>query len=171
VPLKKSQQDLDCRLERRLHNCASMPRGFSLVEVVVAMAITITAALAIVQLSVMSVRANRVARSTTVATVLALQKMEQLHSAGWTELTVSPPEALGRNSGGYFDFLDANGGTLADNPSPPAGTVFVRRWALDLLPSGEALVIQVVVAPVARATGAALGRGPEEARLVSIRRR
>ena len=148
-----------------------MQRGFSLVEVVVAMAITTTATLAIAQLSIMSVRANRVARSTTVATVLALQKLEQLQSAGWTELTASPPEALGRNTGGFCDFLDANGGTLAGETSTPDGAVFVRRWALDPFSSGDALVIQVVVVPVGRAASGVVGRGPEEARLVGIRTR
>ena len=135
------------------------------------MAVTITAALAIAQLSIMAVRANRVARSTTVATVLALQKLEQLQSAEWAELTPSPPGALGRNTGGFFDFLDASGGTSAAETSAPSGAVFVRRWALDRLSSGDALVIQVVVAPVGRATSVAAGKGPEEARLVSIRTR
>jgi len=148
-----------------------MPRGFSLVEVVVAMAITTTATLAIAQLSIMSVRANRVARSTTIATVLALQKLEELRSAEWTELTESPREALGRNTGGFCDFLDANGGTLAGDGPAPAGAVFVRRWALDQLSSGDALVIQVVVVPVGRAPTAVVGRGPAEARLVGIRAR
>jgi type II secretory pathway pseudopilin PulG len=148
-----------------------MQRGFSLVEAIVAMAITITAALGIAQLSIMSVRANRIARSTTIATVLALQKLEQLQSVEWTGLKASPPAVLGRNTGGFFDFLDANGGTLEAESSTPAGAVFVRRWALDPLWSGDALVIQVVVAPVGRATSAVVGRGPEEARLVSIRTR
>ncbi|MEP7308507.1 MAG: prepilin-type N-terminal cleavage/methylation domain-containing protein [Acidobacteriota bacterium] len=149
----------------------TMQRGFSLVEVVVAMGITTTAALAVAQLSIMSVRANRVARSTTSATVLALQKLEQLQSAEWTELIASPPEVLGRNTGGFFDVLDANGGTLAAETAAPAGAVFVRRWSLDLLSSGDALVIQVVVAPVGRATSSVVGRGPEEARLVAIKTR
>ncbi len=113
-----------------------MQRGFSLVEVVVAMAIMITATVALAELSIVAVRANRVARSTTVATVLAVQKMEQLQSAGWTELTSSPPDALGQNTDGYCDFLDANGQTLGAGTSPPVGAVFVRRWAIAPLPIG-----------------------------------
>ena len=64
-------------------SAVGMQRGFSLVEVVVAMAIMITATVALAGLAIVAVRANRMARSTTAATVLAVQKMEQLQSAGW----------------------------------------------------------------------------------------
>ncbi len=148
-----------------------MPRGFSLIEVVVSMAIITTATLAIAQLSIMSVRVNRVARSTTVATVLALQKIEQLQSSGWTELASSPPETLGRNTDGFSDFLDGNGGTLPPGISTPVGAAFVRRWAVAPSPGGHVLVIQVVVGPISRAGHAFDGRGPEEARIVTIKTR
>ena len=149
-----------------------MQRGFSLVEVVVAMAIMITATIAVAQLSIVAVRANRVARSTTVATVLAVQKMEQLQSAGWTELTTSPSDALVHNTNGYCDFLDRNGRTLAAGTSPPVGAVFVRRWAIDPLATGDALVIQVSVIPLSDIGHAAVGRRrPEEARIVGIKAR
>jgi prepilin-type N-terminal cleavage/methylation domain-containing protein len=149
----------------------AMPRGFSLVEVVVSMAIVTTATLAIAQLSIISVRVNRVARSITAATVLALQKMEQLQSSGWSELAASPPDALGRNTVGFCDFLDGNGGTLVPGLATPVGAVFVRRWAIAPLPTGDALVIQVAVAPVGRADHSVAGRGPEEARIVTIKAR
>ena len=148
-----------------------MQRGFSLVEVVVAMAVMSTATMAVAQLAIMSVRMNRIARSTTVATVLAVQKMEQLQAAAWAELAASPSEVLDWNTDGYRDFLDGNGRMLAAGTSPPAGAVFVRRWALDSLSSGNAFVIQVVVAPIGRTASGVVGRGPEEARLVSIRTR
>ena len=148
-----------------------MQRGFSLVEVVVAMAVMSTAAMAIAQLAIMSVRVNRIARSTTVATVLAVQKMEQLQAAAWAELAASPAEVLDWNTDGYCDFLDGNGRTLAAGTSPPGGAVFVRRWALSPIAAGDALVIQVAVTPVHGAGGAVVGRGPEEARFVGIKRR
>jgi len=146
-----------------------MQRGFSLAEVVVAIAVMSTATMAIAQLAIMSVRVNRIARSTTVATVLAVQKMEQLQAAAWAELTASPPDVLDSNTDGYCDFLDANGRTLAAGTSPPGGAMFVRRWALSPIAAGNALVIQVTVGPVHGSGGAVVGRGPEEARFVDIK--
>ena len=148
-----------------------MPRGFSLVEVVVATGIMCAATIAIVQLSIMSVRVNRVARSATLATVLAAQKMEQLQSAGWTELTASPSDALARSTDGYCEYLDENGRMLGGGPSWPAGAIFVRRWALDRLADREALLIQIVVVPVSGAGRGVAGRGPGEARIVGIKTR
>ena len=83
----------------------------------------------------MSMRMNQDAHATTVATMLASQKMEQLRALAWTwdalglpisELTTdttvvppsssggtglsaSPPGTLGTNTPGYCDFLDENG--------------------------------------------------------------
>jgi prepilin-type N-terminal cleavage/methylation domain-containing protein len=146
-----------------------MQRGFSLVEVVVAMAVMSTATMAIAQLAIVSVRVNRIARSTTVATVLAVQKMEQLQAAAWAELAASPSEVLDWNTDGYCDFLDANARTLAAGTSPPGGAVFVRRWALSPIAAADALVIQVTVTPIHGAGGAVIGRSPGEARFVGIK--
>lgn len=146
-----------------------MQRGFSLVEAIVAMAIMSTAIMAIAQLSIVSVGVNRAARSTTIATMLAVQQMERLQSAAWSELIVSPSGSLDRNTAGYCDFLDVNGRAIAPATSPPAGAAFVRRWALHLIDSGDALVLQVVVMPTTGPRGLVGGRGPEEARLVGAR--
>jgi prepilin-type N-terminal cleavage/methylation domain-containing protein len=147
----------------------NVQRGFSLVEVLVAASIMSTATIAIALLSVVAVRANRIARTTTVSTALAVQKMEQLQSAGWTELVPSPPKALQQNTDGYCDFLDTNGRTLPEGTSPPAGAAFVRRWALDSLTASNALVIQVSVIPISGTATAVVSRRPEEARIVGIR--
>jgi len=149
-----------------------MQRGFSLVEVVVAMAIMITATIAVAQLSILAVRANRIARFTTVATALAVQKLEQVQSSGWTELTASPSDSLVQNTDGYCDYLDRNGRTLVAGNSPPVGAVFVRRWAIEPLATGNALVIQVSVIPLDAARNAVGGRRrPEETRIVGIKAR
>jgi prepilin-type N-terminal cleavage/methylation domain-containing protein len=167
----KSQQILIVSIGAAVAGHRSMHRGFSLIEVLVAMAVMSTATIAIAQLSIVSVRLNRVARSTTVATVLALQKMEQLQSAAWTELAPSPSGALGQNSAGYCDFLDGNGRMLGNGTSPPAGAVFVRRWSIEPLAAGGALAIQVSLTPVGAARLVGATRHPEEARIVGIKTR
>ena len=149
-----------------------MQRGFSLVEVVLAAALVTTAALAVAQLAVVASRANRVAQSTTATTVIAEQKMEELQSAEWAGLTVSPPGALGRNTDGYCDFLDGGGRMIGSGTVAPMGAVFVRRWAIDRLTTA-ALVLQVSVVPMSDA-GGAVAAGPrriEEARIVGIKNR
>src|SRR5215218_6167332 len=118
-----------------------MPRGFSLVEVLVATALMATATLGLAQLLVTSVRIGRVVRFTTTATVLAFQKMEQLRSLNRGELMPSPPGALTTNVAGHVDFLDENGGAVDGGPDPPAGAVFVRRWSIDPLPLADTFVV------------------------------
>ena len=149
-----------------------MQRGFSLVEVVLATALVATAAIAVAQLAVVAARANRVAQSTTATAVIAEQKMEELQSAEWAGLTVSPPGTLGRNTDGYCDFLDGRGRMIGSGTVAPMGAVFVRRWAIDRLTTA-ALVLQVSVVPMSDA-GGAVAAGPrriEEARIVGIKNR
>jgi len=151
-----------------------MQRGFSLVEAVVAMAIMFTATVAVAQLSILSARANRVARSTTMTSILASQRMEQLQSAAWAELAPSPPGALVRSADGYVDYLDADGRTLPAGRMPPSGAVFVRRWALTRMSGGDALMVQVSVMPIGateHVLTAPEARQVEETRLAGIKRR
>jgi prepilin-type N-terminal cleavage/methylation domain-containing protein len=138
-------------------------RGFSLVEVILVTAILTTGILSVAQLSLFAIRANRLARSATFATMLASEKMEQLRAMTWsfdaaetpgtapTALAVSPSGTLTENVAGYCDFLDANGRSLGGGSTPPAAAAFVRRWSIDPLPlaSSDGLVIQVAVVPVA----------------------
>jgi prepilin-type N-terminal cleavage/methylation domain-containing protein len=151
----------------------NMQHGFSLVEVVVATALVGTGAIAVAQLTIVATRANRVARSTTATTVIAEQKMEELQSAEWAGLTVSPSGTLGRNTDGYCDFIDGDGRKIGSGTVAPTGAVFVRRWAIDRLTTAAALVLQVSVVPVSDAggAGAAGPRRLEEARIVGIKNR
>jgi prepilin-type N-terminal cleavage/methylation domain-containing protein len=174
-------------------------RGFSLIEVLVAMMVTTVATVALAQLSVISMRANYVARATTFTTVLAAQKMEQLRALAWasdpsgaemsdtstdttvvperssggTGLSPSPADALVTNTPGYCDFLDANGRTLGGGSTPPANTAYIRRWAIEPLqvPGNDALAFQVRVTPIATRVTGPHGRTPSEARLFGIKAR
>jgi prepilin-type N-terminal cleavage/methylation domain-containing protein len=175
-------------------------RGFSLIEVLVAAAVTTTGTLALAQLCVMSMRMNQDAHATTVAAMLASQKMEQLRALAWTRdalglpiselttdttvrppsssggtgLSVSPPGTLGTNTPGYCDFLDENGAPLGGGRAPPARTAFVRRWSIGpgRSASGDTLAIQISVTRAgSRRRAGSTGIGSDEVRLVGIRTR
>jgi type II secretory pathway pseudopilin PulG len=121
--------------------------GFSLIEVIVATTILMTGVASLAQLIAWSARANDLARSSSAATLLAQQKVEALR-AGASELSPSPAGALLADTPGYSDYLDSRGAPLETTTStPPAGTVFVRRWSIDMLPGSvrDTVVLQVVV--------------------------
>jgi len=178
-------------------------RGFSLLEVLVATTLLTVSLAALAQLFAIATRANSSARATTYATVLAQQKMEQLRSLTWgfdtlglpltdtsTDITVvperetggnglspSPANTLGQNIEGYVDYLDTFGRALGGGPMPPEGTVYIRRWSVEPLPTnpGNTIVLQVLVTR-RRTRGAAekatpVRRLPDEALMISVKTR
>ena len=176
--------------------------GFSLIEVLVAMTMLTAGAGALAQLATISSRANAGAKTMTMAALLAQEKMEQLRGLEWsadafgvpisdttTDVTVvpeaadggrglrpSPARALGQNTPGYCDFVDARGRSLGGGPDPPAGAVYVRRWSIESLPTitGSTLVLQVLVnrwRSTGPAAAAVVGRVPDGARLVTVKTR
>lgn len=175
--------------------------GFSLAEVLVATLILITGVVGLAQLFTISTTANRTARGTTFAAVLAQQKMEQLRSLTWgydvlglpesdttTDLSVSPATSGGyglspspaaslqQNTPGYVDYLDQNGNWVGTGMRIATGTVYIRRWAIEPLPTNpnNTLIIQVLVTKLRNRGAADEGAGarlPEEARLLSVKTR
>ena len=178
---------------------AAVNRGFSLVEVLVAITVMMIATIGLAQLSVMAIRVNQGARATTFTTVLASQKMEQLRALAWTwdpsgaaisdastdtavaperssggtGLTASPPDVLRVITPGYCDYLDAAGRTLGGGPTPPSKTAFIRRWSIEPLPfpGNDTLAIQVSVTPLGSLLNRSNARLPGEARIFSIKTR
>ena len=119
--------------------------GFSLVEVLIAstlLAIGLTAAM---RLFASATATNAAARLVTQATILALDKMEQLRAADMDDPAMgrSPPDALASDTEGFFD-----------RPNP----AFTRRWSIEPLPSypDEGIVVRVVVLRTASPARAAL---------------
>jgi prepilin-type N-terminal cleavage/methylation domain-containing protein len=152
-------------------------RGFSLIEVVVAMGLLTMVSLGVAQLFAASTRVNIIARSQTSTTMLAEQKMEQIRSLTWgfdtngeglpvsdttSDLTAypstqngsglnpSPADSLERNSTGFVDFVDAGGAWVGTGDTPPGAAVYIRRWSIQPLPTNpnNTLVIQVLVTPI-----------------------
>jgi hypothetical protein len=169
-----------------------------LLEVLVAMAILLAALGALAHLSVVSTRANTSAKTATFASLLAVQKIEQLRALTWgfdafrrplsdtsTDVSMFPPRsyagpglspspsgALRENVPGYCDFLDASGHWLAAGAAAPPAAIYVRRWSVDPLPSSpdNTLVLQVLVAR-AHSRASATGARPDEVRIVTVKTR
>lgn len=123
-------------------------RGFSLIEVLIALSLLAGALTGLSQLFAVSTRASSDARRTAMASILAAQKLEQLRSVA-SELTPESVGSLGHNVDGLCDFLDDYGRRLGGGTNPPDGTVFVRRWAIESLPSDptSTFLFRVAVAP------------------------
>ena len=170
-------------------------RGFTLIEVLVAMAILLIAALSAMQLVAMALRTMAEARLYGVAANLASARLEQLralrfdfdvsgmrHTDLSTDVAADPPTwggrglapsgagALAANTAGYVDFLDGRGRWVGTGTVAPAGAVLVRRWAIEPLDgAGDLLAVQVLVRPVLGDSGAAGRRTALEARFATLR--
>jgi type II secretory pathway pseudopilin PulG len=153
--------------------------GFSLIEVLFAMAVLMTAALGLAQMFALSIHRNAGARHQTSTTVLAMQKMEQLRAltCGFdpaspdtpisdltSDLATDPPgstghglnpspvESLDVNTSGYVDFLDKRGQWVGTGATPPPSAQYIRRWSIQPLPTNpnNTLLLQVLVTPIHR---------------------
>jgi type II secretory pathway pseudopilin PulG len=149
--------------------------GFSLIEALVAAGLLAVALVTLCELFVAAMRTSLDSRSTTFATVLAQQKVEELRALTWgfdpmgipitdtttntavdpaqpfggTGLSSSPASALQRNTPGFTDYVDRFGHTLGGGASPPPNTAYTRRWSIEPVISspGNTVVIQVLVTP------------------------
>lgn len=173
------------------------------------MGIMATGLVALAQLFAISTANNRGARNSSMAGVLAQQKMEQLRGLTWgfdtiglplsdtttdtaaaagaypcpysvmpsgtgTGLSPSPDNSLGESKDGFVDYLDAKGCPLGGGTTPPSGTVYVRRWSVEPLPTNpnNTLILQVLVTPFRNRTGTGnVARAPFEARVISVKTR
>jgi prepilin-type N-terminal cleavage/methylation domain-containing protein len=172
-------------------------RGFTLLEVVIALSILCVAVLTIAQLLGLSAEGMAVSRAQTMTTTLASARLEQLRTLSFafddaggritdlaTDLSVQNPgpggsglssagaDSLQTSTPGFVDYLDAHGQWVGNGASLPAGAVFTRRWSIDSLGgSPDAIVLQVLVRAVPHGITAAVRKGRADARLVTIRTR
>jgi len=125
--------------------------GFTLIEVLVACTLLTVAIAGVAQLFAATTMANATARATTYATVLAVEKMEQLRALPFDDpaLAISPADALRADADGYFDV-------------PSAG--YRRRWSIAALPGHPADSVTVSVAVMR-------DRSPVQATFVTIKTR
>jgi type II secretory pathway pseudopilin PulG len=145
--------------------------GFSLVEVIVATGLLAAALVTLAELFGQATRSNLDSRMTSIATVLAQSKVEELRVAA--AVGVSPATALDVNTPGFVDYIDRFGRTLEGGANPPPGALYARRWSVQPLAGNpSALVIQVLVTRNLAAGVRARGSGARlagEARLVAMK--
>jgi prepilin-type N-terminal cleavage/methylation domain-containing protein len=147
-------------------------RGFTLIEVLVALALLGVTAAGVSVLFVVSIRDARAARDQTMAVALAGQRMEELRGLSWgmdaatatpvTDLTTdlgrsppdgsgnglgpSPPNSLAVNTPGYVDFVDGRGQWVGTGAAPPATATYIRRWHVEPMPGDpDTLLLRVLV--------------------------
>ena len=172
-------------------------QGFTLMEVLIAMALIMVAALGGMQLVSMAIEMMAQARRHSLATTLASSRMEQLRALRFefgttgaritdtsADLTADPPRlggpglspsgplALDADLPGYVDYLDARGARVGGGASPPPGAALVRRWAVEPADAtGDLLVLQVLVRPLDGSLVPAGGRAAGEVRFATLRAR
>jgi prepilin-type N-terminal cleavage/methylation domain-containing protein len=169
-------------------------RGFTLIEVLVAMGVLSAAALGGVSLLVFATRAIHVARIQGVSALAASARMDELRSLPFafdadgqrvtdlsTNLAASSPgpggtgltaggATLETSVSGFVDYLDGSGAWVGAGPAPAPGAVFVRRWAVEAPDGPDLLVLQVLVSPVNR-EAEDIRHTPGGTRLVTVRAR
>lgn len=171
--------------------------GFTLMEVLVALALLCVAALGGIQLVAMATQTASRAGTLTTSAALAAARLEQLRglpfafdSSGLrvtdvvTDLAADPPGSggvgltpsgggsLDSNTPGYVDFIDGQGVSLGGGVTAPSGAVFVRRWSIEpLAGSSDLIVVQVLARPLAAGSPPAGQRAAGEVRLVTMRAR
>lgn len=159
---------------RRRDFSAEGEAGFSLVEVIVATVLLAMSLVSLAQLFGISTQTNVTSRSTTYASVLAEQKLEELRGltygfdqsglpltdsttntavageppSGGTGLEPSPTTALQENTPGYVDYIDQWGNKVGTGgQTPPSDALYTRRWSITPLPTNpnNTLILQVLV--------------------------
>jgi hypothetical protein len=170
-------------------------RGSTVIEALIATAIVLATITGVAQLLLWARKAVWSSGAATITTALATEKLEQLRaltfqvdeegraitddttdltsaqpSSGGTGLQTSPLGTLYENASGFVDYLDAQGAWCGTGAAPPAGAVFVRRWAIVPFASDplNTIALHVLVLPLADGTDL---RSPRAAHLTTIRTR
>lgn len=160
-------------------------RGFTLAEVVICAGLLVAVASGVSQLLSMAIRASDAARTRTLATLLAVQRMEQLRGLAWgaesdlvTDLSTEPAAVTGRglqaspagaidaNTPPYVDHLTHTGEWAGNGAMAPPGAAYTRRWRVRPLDSDPSHTLRLDVLVTS-------ARGPSslDVHLVSIRTR
>jgi prepilin-type N-terminal cleavage/methylation domain-containing protein len=165
-------------LERFRENAIeTTDKGFTLLEVLVALVLVTITAAGVAGLFSVAIRDARAARDQTMTALLAVAKMEELRGLTWsfdgstgaplsdltTDLSRSPPDGSGaglsssgagvleRHTAGYVDYLDAGGRWVGNGVVAPPEATYVRRWQVEPLPAApDSLVLRVLVTTVLR---------------------
>lgn len=108
--------------------------GFTLIEVLIAMVVAVVGVMAVALLIIYGIRLQAFSRDATMANALAKAKIEQLRVTDPTDPERQPGGDLNNNVANHFDI--------------PAGTIFIRRWTVDVPAAGPAGTQDITVAVV-----------------------
>jgi|CXWL01.1.fsa_nt_gi prepilin-type N-terminal cleavage/methylation domain-containing protein len=142
--------------------------GFTLVEVLVAIALFSSGLALVTQLVVLVSRSTVASRDMSYASALASQKLSQLATVAVVGLTPSPPDAWMRTAGNV-EYLDSAGGVLSASASPPNSAVYIRRWSVTPL-TGDVTGGVVLQVSAGRLRRQPLGGMPADARPSEVAR-
>lgn len=118
--------------------------GFSLVETVVAVGLLAGALSGLISLFTMSARANLTSRHASVATMLAVAKLEELSRV--TPLAASPANAVDANTPGFCELLNEQGAVTGGCASAADRAPYIRRWSIEpIAGSVPATALRVLV--------------------------
>lgn len=117
-------------------------RGFTLVEVLVAMLILTGGLVAVAQLLAMTIRMHQLARNTAEATRLADAKFEELMKLNFAaapavQVSAPAPDPLEGNVANYFDVPTNTG----------SSNVYTRRWRVQAGPTATTRLVTVRIVP------------------------
>jgi prepilin-type N-terminal cleavage/methylation domain-containing protein len=118
-------------------------RGFTLVEVLIALAVVVGVIIGAAQLAATAIRTNLRAATMTTTVMLAQNKLEEILGDLAGASIASPPGTLDSDVGGWSDVVDQSGRVFA--PSSASDRDYVRRWAIEPLAASGTVVVQVVV--------------------------
>lgn len=130
------------------------PRGFTLVETLVATGILVTALAGIAQLFILSTHLTRQANTAGAALVAAQDKLEALIAAPFdydsnggvitdAALELSPSSSLDEDIDPFVDWIDSSG----ERCDTGGDSVFVRRWRVSAMSIGapDSVAVEVCV--------------------------
>ena len=125
------------------------PRGFSLVETLIATTLMAGALASIAQFIGAAAQSGTAARTRALAALMAAQKMEAIGVASWDDIAAEPSTGV--------EYLDGSGHARCPDADVPCGdAVFVRRWSVTPAPfSAGVVIVEVDVRLVGKGHGSA----------------
>ncbi len=175
---------------------AASSRGFTLLEITIALAILAGVLVSLPGVMLQAGRATTSARLSVIASIAAADKIEQLRGLAWgfdagggpvedlqsdasqspvpatggAGLALSPGDTLDADVPGFADYLDADGRWVAGASPGGATAALTRRWSVTAAPQhpADTLVLSVRVLALAGGEGRNL---VEAARLSTLKSR
>jgi len=101
--------------------------GFSLIEVLVALAILAVGLLGLAMFQITAIKGNAIASKWTVATELAQDRLERFRHVNWTSIQSSVPGGFVPGTEPLQSAYGSLGGSVGDNTTV-RGTTYFRVW-------------------------------------------